>query len=386
MDFNLTEDQLAYQEAARTFAQKELAPHAGEWDRTKHFAKDVIRKAAELGFCGLYTKDEFGGAGLTRLDAAIIFEELSLGCTATTTYITIHNMVTWMVDEFGNADARAEFVPKLVTAELLGSYCLTEPNSGSDAAALKTRAEKRGDKYILNGVKSFVSGGGETDVLVVMARTGDDSPKGISAFVVPANAPGVNYGENERKMGWNAQPTREISLENVEIPAHYLLGQEGEGFKIAMKGLDGGRINIGTCSVGTAQAAINACARYMNERKAFGKPISQFQALGFKMADMVTETIAARQMIRLAASKLDAKDPTATVFCAMAKAFATDVGSKVCNEAIQLFGGYGYTQEYPVERHFRDARVHQILEGTNEIMRLIVSRKIFEDGAAETYR
>lgn len=386
MDFNLTEDQLAYQDAARTFAQKELAPFAGEWDRTKHFPKDVIKKAAELGFCGLYTKDEFGGAGLTRLDAAIIFEELSLGCTATTTYITIHNMVTWMIDEFGNADTRAEWVPKLVTADALGSYCLTEPNSGSDAAALKTKAERKGDKYILNGVKSFVSGGGETDVLVVMARTGDDTPKGISAFVVPARAPGVSYGENERKMGWNAQPTREISFENVEIPAHYLLGQEGEGFKIAMKGLDGGRINIGTCSVGTAQAAINACARYMNERKAFGKPLSQFQALGFKMADMVTETIAARQMIRLAAAKLDAKDPTATVFCAMAKQFATDVGSKVCNEAIQLFGGYGYTQEYPVERHFRDARVHQILEGTNEIMRLIVSRKIFEEGAVDLYR
>ncbi len=386
MDFNLTEDQIAYQDAARTFAIKELAPNAGEWDRTKHFPKDVIRKAAELGFCGLYTKDEFGGSGLGRLDAAIIFEELAMGCTSTTAYITIHNMCTWMIDEFGNAETRAEFVPKLVTAESLGSYCLTEPNSGSDAAALKAKAEKRGDKYILNGVKSFVSGGGETDVLIVMARTGDDTPKGISAFLVPARAKGVSYGENERKMGWNAQPTREISFENVEIPASYLLGKEGEGFKIAMKGLDGGRINIGTCSVGTAQAAINASAKYMNERKAFGKPISQFQALGFKMADMLAETIAARQMIRLAAFKLDAKDPNANVFCAMAKQFATDVGSRVCNEAIQLFGGYGYTQEYPVERHFRDARVHQILEGTNEIMRLIVSRKIFEDGATEALR
>lgn len=386
MDFNLTEDQLAYQEAARTFAAKEFAPNAGEWDRTKHFPKDLIRKAAELGFCGLYTKDEFGGAGLMRLDASIIFEELAMGCTSTTAYITIHNMVSWMVDTYGTQDARAEWIPKMVSAEALGSYCLTEPNSGSDAASLKAKAEKRGDKYVINGVKSFVSGGGETDVLVVMARTGDDTPKGISAFIVPANAKGVNYGENERKMGWNSQPTREISFENVEIPANYLLGQEGEGFKIAMKGLDGGRINIGTCSVGTAQAAINASAKYMNERKAFGKPISQFQALGFKMADMVSETIAARLMIRLAASKLDAKDPNATVFCAMAKAFATDVGSKVCNNAIQLFGGYGYTQEYPVERHFRDARVHQILEGTNEIMRLIVSRRIFEDGATDLLR
>ena len=378
MNLSLTEEQQAFQEAARDFAANELAPFAGEWDSKKHFPKETLKKAAELGFMGVYTSEASGGIGLKRLDAAIIFEELAKGCTSTTTYITIHNMVTWMIDEFANDETKAEFCPKLCAGELLGSYCLTEANSGSDAASLKTKAQKDGDHYILNGSKAFVSGGGATDVLIVMARTGDDTPKGISAFVVPTNLEGVSYGEQEKKMGWNSQPTCVINLDNVKIPASYLLKEEGYGFNIAMKGLDGGRINIGTASVGTAQAAIEASQRYMSERKQFGKTLDRFQALQFRFADMVTENIASRQMIRLAAYKLDQNDPDASVYCAMAKRFATDKGFEICNEAIQLLGGYGYTQEYPVERYMRDSRVHQILEGTNEIMRVIIARKAFD--------
>jgi len=379
MDFNLNEDQLAFQEAAKDFAKKELAPNAAKWDYEKHFPKDVIKKAAELGFLGVYTKEDVGGMNLPRLDAAIIFEQLSWGCTATTTYITIHNMVTWMIDAFGSDELRKEYCPQLTSGELLGSYCLTEANSGSDAASLKTKAVKDGDNYIINGSKVFVSGGGATEILIVMARTGDDTPKGISAFVIPTSTEGVSYGEQEKKMGWNAQPTCVINLDNVKIPAKNLIGNEGDGFKIAMKGLDGGRINIGVSSVGTAQAALDHTRRYMTERKQFGKSLEKFQALQFKFADMVTDTIAARAMIRMAAAKLDNKDPQATLYCAMAKRYATDVGFDVCNQAIQMFGGYGYTQEYPVERMMRDTRVHQILEGTNEIMRLIVGRKAFEE-------
>lgn len=386
MDFKLTEDQQAFQEAAKSFSENEMAPHAAKWDAEKHFPKDVIRKAAELGFLGVYTRDDVGGSGLNRLDATIIFEELAWGCTSTTTYITIHNMVTWMIDAYGSDDIRKQYCPQMCTGELLGSYCLTEPNSGSDAASLKCKAEKKGNNYLLNGSKAFVSGGSETDVLVVMARTGDDTPKGISAFVVPTNLPGVSYGELEKKMGWNSQPTCIINLDDVEIPAANLLREEGYGFKIAMKGLDGGRINIGTASVGTAQAAIDHCRRYMTERKQFGKSLDRFQALQFKFADMVTDTIAARQIIRLAASKLDNGDANATLYCAMAKRFATDIGFNVCNDAIQMFGGYGYTQEYPVERMMRDTRVHQILEGTNEIMRMIVGRKVFEEDVLNSLR
>jgi len=384
--FELSENQKQFQEAARAFALSEMAPHAGEWDSKKFFPKDVIKKAAEMGFCGIYVPEDIGGLGLGRLDAALIFEELASGCTSTTAYITIHNMVAWMISSFAKEEVRQEWCPQMTSGEKLGSYCLTEANSGSDAASLKTKAEKVGDDYILSGSKAFVSGGGETDVLVVMARTGDDTPKGISAFVVPANSKGISYGENEKKMGWNSQPTRVINFDGVKVPAKYLLGNLGDGFKIAMKGLDGGRINIGTCSVGCAQAALNATHRYMNERKQFGKHLKEFQALQFRVADMVTELIAARQMIRLAASKLDAKDPSATVYCAMAKRFATDVGFKVCNEAIQLHGGYGYTHEYGVERNMRDSRVHQILEGTNEIMRVIISRKVLEEDGLELFR
>jgi alkylation response protein AidB-like acyl-CoA dehydrogenase len=386
MNFELTSDQQAIQDMARQFAAKELTPNAAKWDQTKHFPIDVIKKSAELGFCGVYVDPEVGGTGLSRLDASIIFEELAAGCPSTTAYITIHNMVTWMIDSFGSQELRETWCPKMTSGQALGSYCLTEPNSGSDAASLKTRAVKKGDKYVLNGTKAFVSGGGAGDVMVVMARTGDDSPKGISSFVVPAHAKGISYGENEKKMGWNSQPTRILNFDSVEIPAGNLLGQEGEGFKIAMKGLDGGRINIGTCSVGAAQAALTAAQKHMLVRKQFGKPLADFQGLQFRIADMATELIAARQMIRLAASKLDHKDPGATVYCAMAKRFATDVGFRVCDEAIQLFGGYGYTQEYPVERLFRDTRVHRILEGTNEIMRVIIARRLLEENGTETYK
>ena len=335
MDFNLNDDQLAIVEAARIFSKNELAPHAGHWDQKKIFPKDVIRKAAEMGFCGIYTREDVGGAGMKRLDAALIFEELAAGCTSTTAYLTIHNMVSWMIDSFGKESVRTHYCPKMATAEMLGSYCLTEPNSGSDAASLRTKAEKKGDKYVLTGTKAFVSGGGETDVLVVMARTGVDGPKGISSFVVPANSKGISFGENEKKMGWNSQPTRVINFDAVEIPADNLLGAEGEGFKIAMKGLDGGRINIGTCSVGAAQNALNEAHKYVRDRKQFGSQIAEFQATQFKLADLVTELVAARQMIRLAAFKLDSKDAMATSYCAMAKRFATDTGFRVCNEALQ---------------------------------------------------
>lgn len=367
---------------ARNFAAKELAPNAAKWDQTKHFPVDVIRRAAELGFCAVYVRPEVGGTGLGRLDAAIIFEELAAGCPSTTAYITIHNMVGWMIDTFGSDALRNDWLPRMAAGQSLGSYCLTEPNSGSDAASLRTRAEKKGDHYVLNGTKAFISGAGATDVLIVMARTGDDTPRGISAFVVDAKTPGVSYGENEKKMGWNCQPTRIVNLDNVKVPAGNLLGKEGEGFKIAMKGLDGGRINIGACSLGAAQAAITAAQGHMLVRKQFGKALAEFQALQFRVADMITELVAARLMIRNAASKLDAKDPQATVYCAMAKRYATDIGFNICNESIQLFGGYGYTQEYPVERLTRDSRVHQILEGTNEVMRLIIARRYLEDASA----
>ncbi|MDW7549868.1 acyl-CoA dehydrogenase family protein [Pseudoalteromonas sp. SCSIO 43201] len=382
MDFNLNEDQQAFADMAHQFAMSELAPHAAKWDQEHIFPKDVIQKAGELGFCGLYTPEEAGGLGLSRLDSSIIFEQLSMGCTATTAMLTIHNMATWMIASFATEETKAKYMEQLVTGELLASYCLTEPGSGSDAASLKTKAIKEGDEYVLSGSKMFISGAGETDALVVMARTGEAGPKGISAFVVPADAEGVIYGKAEEKMGWNAQPTRLITLENVRIPAANLLGQEGEGFKFAMQGLDGGRINIATCSIGTAQQALNTAKQYMQERSQFGKPLAAFQALQFKIADMNTELVAARQMVRLAAFKLDSNDPEKTTYCAMAKRFATDVGTKVCDDALQIHGGYGYIKEYPLERHLRDVRVHQILEGTNEIMRVIIARRILAEGAA----
>ena len=383
MNFNLTEDQQAFVDVAKQFAEQELAPHAAQWDRDHHFPKDVIQKAGELGFCSLYTAEDDGGMGLSRLDSSIIFEQLAMGCTATTAMLTIHNMATWMIATWGTSDAKAQWVEHLVTGQKLASYCLTEPGSGSDAAGLRTSAKKDGSDYVLNGSKMFISGAGETEVLVVMARTGEAGSKGISAFIVPADAKGVIYGKAEEKMGWNAQPTRLITFEDVRIPAHYLLGNEGEGFGFAMKGLDGGRINIATCSIGTAQQALNTARNYMLERQQFGKPLAAFQALQFKLADMATELVAARQLVRLAAFKLDQKDGEATAYCAMAKRFATDVGFQVCDQALQLHGGYGYIKEYPLERHFRDVRVHQILEGTNEIMRLIIGRRLLDEAAGD---
>ncbi|MCS0188335.1 acyl-CoA dehydrogenase family protein [Vibrio alginolyticus] len=380
MDCELNEDQLAFAEVAKQFADQMLAPHAAEWDENHHFPKDVLRQAGELGFLSIYTPPEHGGLGLSRLDAAIIFEQLAMGCTATTAFMTIHNMATWMITSFAKAEVAQQFSADLISGEKLASYCLTEPNAGSDAASLTTSAVRDGDEFVLNGAKVFISGAGDTDVLVVMARSCGEGAGGVSAFVVPADCEGISYGKKEAKMGWNCQPTRMITFENVRIPADYLLGEEGEGFKFAMLGLDGGRINIATCSVGTAQQALNEAKQYMNERKQFGRSLAQFQALQFKLADMATELVAARQMVRLAAAKLDAQHAEKSAYCAMAKRFATDVGFKVCDQALQIHGGYGYIKEYPVERHFRDVRVHQILEGTNEIMRLIVARRLLTEG------
>ncbi|MEN2424550.1 acyl-CoA dehydrogenase family protein [Chromobacterium vaccinii] len=386
MNFELNEDQIAFQQSARDFAERELAPHAAEWDAESIFPLDTIRKSGDMGFLGLYTPEAYGGLGLSRLDSAIVFEELAAGCTSTAAYLTIHNMVSWMIASFGGKPLAEQWVPKMVTGEVLGSYCLTEPGAGSDAASLKTRAEKKGEVYVLNGGKMFISGAGSTQVLVVMARTGGPGPKGISAFVVPADAPGVSYGKKEKKMGWNSQPTRAITFDNVEIPVENRLGEEGQGFAFAMKGLDGGRINIATCAVGTAQAALNAAQRYVQERQQFGHPLAELQTVQFRLADMLTELVAARQMVRLAAWKLDNASADASAYCAMAKRLATDLSFNIANNALQLFGGYGYLQDFPLERHVRDLRVHQILEGTNEVMRMIVARKLLQDGALETLR
>jgi alkylation response protein AidB-like acyl-CoA dehydrogenase len=388
MDFELTEEQRAFAQTARDFAQAEFAPHAAQWDAEGIFPKEAIAKAGELGFCGLYAPEAAGGLALPRLDATLVFEEMAAIDPSTTAFITIHNMATWMLGTWATPAVRDHWGPLLTTGEKLASYCLTEPGAGSDAASLKTRAELVGNEYVINGSKAFISGAGATDVLVLMARTGDaaSGAGGISAFAVPADTAGITYGKKEHKMGWNSQPTRTISFDNVRIPADHLLGREGEGFKIAMKGLDGGRINIATCSVGAAQGALNAAQQYMQDRKQFGKPIASFQALQFKLADMATELVAARQMVRLAASKLDAGARDASTYCAMAKRFATDVGFTVCNEALQLHGGYGYIREYPLERLVRDSRVHQILEGTNEIMRVIIARRMLDGDATEAIR
>lgn len=383
MDFNLNDDQKAFVDLAKQFSDAELLPNAAHWDEQHIFPKEVMKKAGELGFCGLYAPENVGGMGLSRLDSSLIFEQLSMGCTATTAMLTIHNMAAWMVSTWGSEEVKNAYCEDLVMGEKLASYCLTEPGAGSDAASLRTTAQLDGKEYVLNGSKMFISGAGETDVLVVMARTGGEGAKGISAILVPADADGVIYGKAEDKLGWNAQPTKLITFDNVRVPASYLLGEEGQGFTFAMKGLDGGRINIATCSIGTAQQALDTALTYMKERSQFGKPLAAFQALQFKLADMATELVAARQIVRLAAFKLDNQDPEATAYCAMAKRFATDIGFQVCNEALQLHGGYGYIKEYPLERHFRDVRVHQILEGTNEIMRLIIARRLLDEAAGE---
>ena len=382
MDFDLNSDQKHYRDLAKSFSDKELKPNAAEWDKEAFFPKETLMKAGELGFLSLYVDTNLGGMGLGRLDASLVFEQLAQGCTSTTAFMTIHNMAIWMVSKFGSEELKTEWFPQLSSGEKLASYCLTEPGSGSDSASLRTTAKKDGDNFILNGSKAFISGSGATDCLVLMARTGDSGAKGISCFLIPADLPGIEYGKNEPKMGWKNQPTRLVSLTDVKVSKKNLVGEEGNGFKIAMQGLDGGRINIATCSIGTAQSALEEAQNYMNQREQFGKKISEFQTMQFKIADMVTELIAARTMTRLAASKVDKNDSEATIYSAMAKRFATDVGFNVCNEALQIFGGYGYIQEYPLERYVRDVRVHQILEGTNEIMKMIIGRRMIMEDAA----
>ncbi len=380
MDFELSDEQRLLVDSARAFARHELAPHAADWDREHHFPLEVLKRAGEQGYLALYLAEEDGGLGLSRLSAALIFEQLAAGCVATTAFMTIHNMATWMLASFAEQALKDQWLPGLVSGELLASYCLTEPDAGSDAAHLRTRARREGDDYLIDGSKCFISGAGATEVLIVMARTGEDGAKGISCFLVPADAAGVKYGRNELKMGWCAQPTRTIAFEGVRIPAGNRIGPEGQGFVYAMKGLDGGRINIASCSLGAAQAALEQSLRYVEERKQFGKPLSEFQALQFKLADMLTELTASRQMVRLAAHKLDNRHAEASLYCAMAKRFATDQCFNLCNEALQLYGGYGYLNDYPLERWVRDSRVHQILEGTNEIMRVIIARRLLEQG------
>jgi len=378
MNFDLNEEQLAYQETARSFAVKEMAPHAASWDEEKFFPVETLRKAAALGFAGIYSSPDYGGSGLGRLEASLIFEELSTACPSTAAYLSIHNMVVWMIDRFSNLDLRKKWLPPLMTMEHLSSYCLTEPSSGSDAASLKTKAVKDGDHYILNGEKAFISGGGVSDLYLCMVRTGEQGPKGISAIVVEKGTPGLSFGKKEKKMGWNSQPTTTVIFQDCRVPVSNRIGEEGDGFTIAMKGLDGGRINIASCSLGGARICLEKTTSYMKERHQFGKKLSEFEALQFRLADMATELEAARLMVHRAAHKLELQTPDATIACAMAKQFATDVGFRICNEALQLHGGYGYLKDYQIERFVRDLRVHQILEGTNEIMRLIIARDLLK--------
>ena len=378
MQFALTDDQMAVRDMARAFADEKIAPHALKWDEDRHLPLDVIRAAAALGIGGIYIKDDVGGSGMSRFDAALIFEALATGCPAVSSFISIHNMASWMIDGFGSDEQRHKWLPKLCTMEMVASYCLTEPGAGSDAAALRTRAVREGDHYVLNGQKQFISGGGASDLYVTMVRTGAEGAGGISALVIDGKTPGVSFGANERKMGWNAQPTRAVIFDNARVPVANRLGDEGIGFKVAMAGLDGGRLNIAACSLGGAQSALDKSLAYMKERKAFGKRLDEFQALQFKVADMATELEAARTFLWRAAASLDAKTADASMLCAMAKRFATDVGFDVANDALQLHGGYGYLAEYGIEKIVRDLRVHQILEGTNEIMRVIISRRLIE--------
>jgi alkylation response protein AidB-like acyl-CoA dehydrogenase len=376
MNFDLGVDQIAFQDAARTFMEAELLPHAAHWDEEHIFPIDALRKAAAQGFAGIYIRDDVGGSALTRLDAVVIFEELAAADPSTAAYISIHNMASWMIDSFGDDELRHRYLPKLTTMEHFGSYCLTEPSAGSDAGSLRTRAELKGDHYVLNGEKAFISGGGMSDVYVCMVRTGGAGSGGISCIVVEKGTPGLSFGNMERKLGWNSQPTAAVIFENCRVRAANLVGNEGDGFKIAMKALDGGRINIGACSLGGARACLELAKTHIGVRKQFGKKLSEFQALQFRIADMATELEAARLLVRRAATALDARHPDATLYCAMAKRFATDCCFEICNQALQLHGGYGYIKEYPIERYLRDLRVHQILEGTNEIMRVVIARRI----------
>jgi len=376
MDFALTEDQRAIQDAARQFAEAELAPHSAEWDETKHFPVDVMRMAAEMGFCGIYTGEEYGGMALGRVEAAVIFEELSRGDVSTAAFISIHNMATWMIDRFGSDELRARFVPSLVTMEKIASYCLTEPGSGSDAAALRTTARLDGDHYVLNGSKAFISGAGVSDVYVVMVRTGEDGPKGISCLVIEKGTPGLSFGANEKKMGWSSQPTAVVSFDDCRVPVANRVGGEGDGFRYAMAGLDGGRLNIAACSLGGARLALETAQGYVRTRKQFGKPIGDFQNTQFKLADMATQLEACRLMVLRGAWAIDTNHPEKTKWCAMAKRLTTDACFQIADDALQLHGGYGYLKDYPLERIVRDLRVHRILEGTNEIMRVITAREL----------
>lgn len=380
MNFELTEEQAAIQEMALSFAKERLAPNAEEWDETGHFPLDVLREAGGLGMGAMFVAEENGGSGLGRLDGAIIFEALSYGCPVIASYLSIHNMVVGMVGRFGSGEQRAAWMAKLSSLEWASCYCLTEPGSGSDAAALKTRADRDGDHYVLNGSKQFISGAGAADFYLVMVRTGGEGPAGISTVIAEKDTPGLSFGGLEKKMGWNAQPTRTVNFDNARIPVGNRLGAEGDGFKFAMMGLDGGRINIAACSIGAAQSAFDKAVAYMEERKAFGSALSEFQGLQFKVADMATELEASRLMVYRAAAALDRADPHATKYCAMAKRYATDACFAVANDALQIHGGYGYLQDYGIEKIVRDLRVHQILEGTNEIMRLIVARKVLGPG------
>jgi alkylation response protein AidB-like acyl-CoA dehydrogenase len=376
VDFQLSDEQVAIQDMARSFANEEMLPHAEEWDENTIFPVDALRAAAALGLAGIYCAEEHGGSGLGRLDATIIFEELASACPSTAAYISIHNMCAWMIDRFGGDEQRARFLPKLMTMEHFASYCLTEPGAGSDAASLRTRAARDGDEYVINGSKAFISGGSASDVYVCMVRTGEDGPKGISCIVVEKDAPGLSFGKLEKKLGWNSQPTAAVIFEDCRVPVSNRIGEEGDGFAIAMQGLDGGRLNIGACSIGGARTCLEAARDHTKERKQFGQPLAEFQALQFRLADMATELESARLMIHRAAWMLDNKMHGTTVAAAMAKRIATDTGFDVVNQALQLHGGYGYLREFPIQRYLRDLRVHQILEGTNEIMRVIVARDI----------
>ena len=376
MDFALSEQQQAFREAARAFAEGELAPNAAAWDEDSVFPVDALRGAAALGFAGLTVGEDVGGSALGRLDAAIVLEELAAGCTSTAAYISIHNMAAWMIDAFGGGDQRSRFLPKLNTMEWFASYCLTEPGAGSDAAALATRAERDGDTYIVNGAKAFISGAGASDVYVTMVRTGGAGPDGITCLAIERDTPGLSFGAEEKKLGWHSQPTAMVHFDDCLVPVANRIGAEGQGFRIAMAGLDGGRVNIGACSIGGARACFEAARIYVGERRQFGRAIAEFQATQFTLADMATALDAARLMIFRAAAALDAGSADATMHCAMAKRLATDTGFEVCNQALQLHGGYGYLRDHAIERYFRDLRVHQILEGTNEIMRVIIARRL----------
>jgi len=374
--FDLTDDQREIQELARRFTADRITPHAAEWDEKHIFPRETIKAAAELGFAAIYVSEESGGIALGRLEAALIMEAMSYGCPSTSAFISIHNMAAWMIDRFGSAAVKDKYLPSMVTMDRLGSYCLTEPGSGSDAAALKTRAVRDGGDWIVTGSKQFISGAGENEVYVTMVRTGEDGPKGISCLVIEKDMPGVSFGANEKKLGWHSQPTRQVIFDGVRVPAGNMVGGEGEGFRIAMMGLDGGRLNIGACSLGGAQRCLDEAIAYTKDRKQFGKAIADFQNTQFMLADMATELEAARALLYMAAAKVTANAPDKTKFAAMAKRLATDTGSSVVDRALQLHGGYGYLQDYPIERFWRDLRVHSILEGTNQVMRMIVGREL----------